>query len=312
MAGLTPQALEVLKNHHGVATQRMLHAAGVGRDARRRLLGSGVLAPASAGVYRIVSSPETLESRCAALSLAYPRGFVTGPTAGKLLRMRRMPRVDEIHFAVPHGSNIGPRDGVVLRQTTSILLSDVQTRRRDGIVVASAPRLAFDLGADLSVADLVAVIERLLRDKWCSYAAMLITARRLIHPNRAGSVTAAVALEAIGARTPAGSHPEVALGDALRSRAVPVEQRLNRLRLPNGRAIRIDLAVPSLRWAVEIDVRPDHLLLDGTTRYCARRRQCQLIDWQIERVTRLDLTDLDGVADELAVLYQARLRAFAA
>ncbi len=219
-----------------------------------------------------------------------------------------MPRTDLIHLSVAHGSNIGPLDGVVLRQTTNIAPADVQ-RRHDGITMASAPRLAFDLGADLNSTDHASVVEQLLQERACTYSTMLITARRLLHPNRPGSVTVAATLESRGRRAPAESHPEVALGEVLRARGVPVEPQHSALRLTNGTRIRIDLAVPSIRWAVEIDVHPDHLLLEGTSRDKARDRQCHLVGWEVERVTALDLTDLDGIADELLELYRARCRA---
>ena len=72
--------------------------------------------------------------------------------------------------------------------------------------------------------------------------------------------------------------------------------------LPNGSVIRIDLAVPAIRWAVEIDVHPDHLLLQGTTKDKRRDRQCHLIGWQVERVTEIDLLDLASIVDELVAL----------
>ncbi|CAB5024207.1 unannotated protein [freshwater metagenome] len=69
--------------------------------------------------------------------------------------------------------------------------------------------------------------------------------------------------------------------------------------------------MPTVRWGVEIDIHPDHLLLDGTTRDKRRDRQCHLIGWQIERVTELDLLDLEAICDELAQLYHVRCRAAA-
>ena len=81
--------------------------------------------------------------------------------------------------------------------------------------------------------------------------------------------------------------------------------------LPNGSRIRIDLAVPDVRWAIEIDVHPDHILLEGTTRDKRRDRQCHLIGWQIERVTEVDLIDLPALVDELVVLYRTRVDAAA-
>jgi hypothetical protein len=84
---------------------------------------------------------------------------------------------------------------------------------------------------------------------------------------------------------------------------VPVVAQEVWLNLPNGRQIRIDLSIPELRWGVEVDVRPDHLGIGGTTSDKRRDRQCHLIGWQIERVTAVDLIDLDATARELWMLY---------
>lgn len=306
MAGLTPQALEVMKSHHGVATRTMMRAAGVGVDAQRRLVARGVLIEVGDRVVQIASSPDSLEARCTALCLSFPSSFITGPTAGRLLGLRRMPAAEPVHLGVRHGSNIGPLDGVVLRQSTNLHPSDIQQRRSDGIALASAPRLAFDLGADLGALDHASVVEQLLYEKRCTFATIVHTARRLIHPNRPGSVVVAQTLENRGQRAPAESHPEVVLGEALRARGVPVQPQTTWLALPNGSRIRIDLSVAAIRWAIEIDVHPDHLFLEGTTKDKARDRQCHLLGWQVERVTALDLTDLPGTADELKLLYLAR------
>ena len=83
--------------------------------------------------------------------------------------------------------------------------------------------------------------------------------------------------------------------------------QLSSLVLPNGAKIRIDLAVPAARWAIEIDVHPDHFLLEGTTRDKRRDRQCHLIGWQVERVTEIDFLDLPSLVDELVALYLVRV-----
>ncbi len=310
MSELTPQALSILRNQHGHATAAQLDRAGVHRRTRLRLIENQLLTPVYKSVVRIGSAPETLESRCAALCLGHPSGFITGPTGGKLLGLRRVPRAEPIYFAVPHGVHLDPWPNVTLHQTTSIKPSDVR-RRRDGITTASPSRLAFDLAAILSVGDHSSVIEQLLRDGHCSMAELAAVARRLCHPRRPGSLRFMRSLVERGDRPAAESHPEVVLGDALRARHVPVVPQVSSLVLPNGKKIRIDLAVPDIRWGIEIDVHPDHLLLDGTTRDKRRDRQCHLIGWQVERVTEFDLLDLPGLVDELVDLYQARISAAA-
>lgn len=67
-----------------------------------------------------------------------------------------------------------------------------------------------------------------------------------------------------------------------------------------------------MKWGVEIDIHPDHLLLDGTSRDKRRDRDCHRVGWQVERVTELDLIDLAGICDDLAELYQTRVQLLAA
>lgn len=310
MSDLTPQAMSILRGQHGHATAAQLDAAGVRRRARLRLIDNQLLVPVYKSVVRIGSAPETLESRCAGVCLGHPCGFVTGFAGGKLLGLRRIPRAEPIHFAVPHGVHLDPWPNVTLRQTTSIKPSDVR-QRRDGIRTASPSRLAFDLAAMLTVDDHASIVEQVLRDGHCSMAELAAVARRLCHPRRPGSLRFMRSLLERGDRPAAESHPEVLLGDALRARHVPVVPQVSNLVLPSGGRIRIDLAVPDVRWAIEIDVHPDHLLLEGTTRDKRRDRQCHLIGWQVERVTEVDFLDLSGLVDELVALYQARVAAAA-
>jgi hypothetical protein len=309
MIDLTDAAFAILRRQLGHATVRQLADAGVGRNARRRLVDGGAMVAAHKSVLRISSAPLTFEARCVALCLAHPVGFITGPTGGRLTGLRRMPTADDIYFSVPHGIHLSD-DGVVLRQTTKIGAVDV-VRLNNGIIVASGQRLAFDLARDLSAVDLASVIEQLIQRKRCTMGGLGATARRLCHPTRPGSMQFARTLIGRGDRPASESHPELVLGDALRARGVPVQPQFRDLVLPNDSKVRIDLAVPAVRWGIEIDVPPDHLLLDGTTKDKRRDRQCHRIGWQIERVTEIDLLDLDGLLDELVALYLVRSAAAA-
>jgi hypothetical protein len=310
MTDLTAAAMATFRQHHGHATARMLTEAGVGRTRRRRLLEEQVLDIVHHAVYRLTSTPDSLEARCAALCLAHPQGFITGPTAGRLLGLRRMGRADQIHFSVPHGSNIGPIEGVVLRQTTVIEPWHV-VHRSDGINIASPPRLAFDLAADLTADDHASVIEQVLHDRHCAVASLHRIGRRLARPGRPGSILFMTTLGRRLAGAPLESHPEVVLARALQERGIPIVAQVPNLQLPSGRRIRLDLAVPSIRWGIEIDIHPDHFLVEGGTRDRQRDRECHRIGWQIERVTAFDLVDLDGICEELVALYHARCRAVA-
>jgi len=177
------------------------------------------------------------------------------------------------------------------------------------MVVASWPRLAFDLSADLSRLDLVSVIDQMVHERRTDMSELMETAALLCARGRAGSSRFARVLAERGGRAALESHPEVRVFDGLVRRGVPVVAQVRHLELPDGGRIRIDMAVEPIRWAVEVDVHPAHVELAGTTRDKRRDRQLHLIDWQVERVTPLDLLDIRRVLDELTSLYHARTAA---
>jgi len=309
MLDLTPDTLAVFRRQHGMATPGQLGSAGMGRRARSIAVGLGVFEALYHGrVLHLASAPLTLEARCAALSLAYPTGGITGPTAGRLRAVRRMPPTTDLHYLVPHGSHIGPFDGVVLHQTTVLPASHLH-RRTDGITIVTDARLAFDLASFLEPLDHRSALEH-LRKKGTTLTQLRRIARELVHQARPGSPRFVATLLSLGG-PPAESHPEVVIADGLRRRGVAVEAQVRPMLNVGPVRFRVDLAMPSVRWGVEIDIHPDHLLLDGTTKDKRRDRKCHLVDWQIERVTEIDLIDVEGLCDELATLYEARRWALA-
>ena len=300
-------SLEVLAHfraHHGMATHAALTTAGLSRRQRHAAVQAGVLEQVYERVVHLASTPLTLEARCAALSMAYPRGFVTGPAGGRLMGLRRMPRDANDSYCVPHGAHVGPFPGVDLRQSTKIPASHVVVRG-DGIRIASGARLAFDLAADLTDVDHRSVVEQLLNDGKCTMTTLAAIGNTLAHPARPGSLRFMTAVLSRSGR-PADSHPEVLIAGGLRRRGVPVVTQVQPVLLPGGSRITLDMAVPAVRWGVEVDVHPDHLFLPGSSRDKRRDRRCHQVGWQVERVTELDLIDIDAICDELAQLYRTR------
>lgn len=303
MHNLTPEVLAVFHRQHGMASNAQLSAAGLSRRARLAAIDAGIFEPRYQRVVHLMSTPETLSSRCAAVCLAYPIGAITGPTLGTLGSTRRMPHDPRLHFAVPHGSHIGPFDDVVLHQTTRLPKQHL-VRRKDGITTVTNARLAFDLASVLQPLDHRSAVAD-LRKRGLTLTQLRQIAKELVHPARPGSARFVDTLLSLEARSEE-SHGEIRVADGLRRRGVPVEPQVRPHLVVGSVRVRLDLAVPDVRWGVEVDLHPDHLLLDGTTRDKRRDRRCHLIDWQIERVTEIDLIDLEGLCDELALLYHTR------
>ncbi|MBK9973047.1 MAG: hypothetical protein IPP16_20955 [Acidimicrobiaceae bacterium] len=169
----------------------------------------------------------------------------------------------------------------------------------------SGARLAFDLAADLTDVDHRSVVEQLLNDGKCTMTTLAAIGNTLAHPARPGSLRFMTTVLSRSGR-PADSHPEVLIAGGLRRRGVPVVTQVQPVLLPGGSRITLDMAVPAVRWGVEVDVHPDHLFLPGSSRDKRRDRRCHQVGWQVERVTELDLIDIDAICDELAQLYRTR------
>ncbi len=310
MPTFSAETLATMQRQMGHITSKQLAAGGIGKTARERLVDQGILHHPFKTVYRAAVKRPTFEQRLIALSLAHPAGFITGPTAGGYLGLRRMPRASRIHLCLPHPIHIDEPDGVLLRQSTRIGPLDVRTLE-NGMRVPSWARLLFDLAADLNKTNLTSVIDQVIRAGDTSMGELGAISTRLYHPTRRGSELFQQTLIERGSRKPVDSHPELIVMNGLLARGIPVEPQ-DELRLPNGKRIRIDLAVPAVRWAVEVDVHPEHEQRCGIVSDKQRDRQLHLIDWQVDRVTEEDLLDPKAILDELAALYRKRVAVVAA
>jgi hypothetical protein len=309
MNDLTPAALQWLADHHGVITSAVLRSSRVGRSTTDRLVRAAVLRGVFKGVYVLTASKPTIEQRCVLLSAAHPSGFVTGPTAGVIYELRRMPRTSALHYACRHGLHLPAQVGAIFRQTRALASSD-RWLRPDGIAVARPTRLGFDLAADLPPLDHLSVLQQLLERGLVTMSELVATGQRLCHPARPGSRRFIESLNRLDGVTPADSHPEVVLAEALRQRAVPIEQQARVLRGSDAGLVHVDLAVPAIKWGIELDIHPEHRSIEGHGGDARRYRGLHLVEWQIEPVSEADMENVAAIADELTALYHARRRQF--
>lgn len=309
MADLSPQSMRIAASQHGLLTLAQLTECGVSRHTVRRLERSGLLVADHKSVRRLLSAPRTLEQRCAALSLAHPAAFVTGPTAGTLIRLRKMPRHSPITMSSRHPLHV-EHLGVRFRRSTKVDARD-RHRRSDGISIATPARLAFDLAAWLNDRDHRSIVDQLIHEHGVTTMELAATGQRLCHPGRRGSRRFIESISTV-TNTPTESDAELTLATALLERNVPIETNVQWLHFPNGRRARLDLAVPAIRWGIEVDVHPSHLGIIGSSSDKQRDRQSRQLGWVIDRVTALDMIDLDATADELATLYRLRCQEVAA
>lgn len=304
MALFTAALADYCSTHLGVVNDEELAVLGVTPTRRRALVESEILVPVHRGVYRLRSTPITLEGRSRAACVASPDVVITGRAAGKLWGLRRMGHVDMIEARAPYLSHTFADERILLRRCPPLPAADV-VLRDDGIRVVSPPRLAFDLAADLSDIDFESVVEQILDRRYCTMATLLDTGRRLFHPSRPGSYRFDCVIAARPAwLKPVDSHHELVLYDALRRAGVAGMTRQHRLELPGGWPIHADIAIPALRWAIPIDHVTSHGGRVDAQRDKQNDRQARMIRWQVDRVTDGDIDELlDQTIGELPAIY---------
>ncbi len=284
MARLNPGAHALLARQHGVASTQQLLDSGMSQRQLRRLQHHGALELVLRGAYRTPSAPITELSQCAAVCAARPDVAIAGPTAGRLWGFRRLPPDRRIHVIAPRASNPAIARWVVPYRTDARHDHDL-VERDDGIRVTSRTRTAFDLARWLGPDDLLSVIEQAAHDGRMGDDEFLAVAADWISPRRPW---AREFLQALDRRLPGGpaeSHPEVRVAGALGRAGVRGLVRQHCIQLPGHGDVRFDLAVPELRWAIEVDLHPRHRETMGIASDTRRDRAASAIGWSTSRIT---------------------------
>lgn len=284
MATFPPAVLAHFARRHGIAAHHELLAAGLTRHGIHALCRVGNLIPVVKGVYRIPAVPFDHAARCAAVCAAHPDVVVSGPAAGRLWKFRRLPSDQRIHVIAPPRSHPAIESWVVPYRTRAIRQQDL-VQRSDGIVVTSRARTALDLSRHLSSdLDLLSVIEQAMRDGEVSDAAMRAVAVDYLSPRRPWLTRFLLMLDGRLHGGAAESHHEVRLGDALAAARLKGLERQLRIDLPGYGPARFDLAVPRLRWAIEVDVFPTHAETAGRRSDRLRDEAAASVGWDVTRV----------------------------
>ncbi len=301
MAHLTAAAHRHFARHHGIASVDQLIDCGLTFDRIQRIRQDGGLDLVLPGAYRTPSAPLDELARCAAVSIAHPEVAIAGPTAGRLWGFRRLPDDRRVHVLAPPRSHPTRTPWVVPYRTAAVHDHDI-VERSDGIRLTSRARTAFDLARFVAPLDLRSIIEQAMRDGPHTEADMYETAVDWLSPRRPWAREFLEQLERRVRGGAAESHPELLLGEALEAAGVSGLVRQHPIRLPGYGSARFDLAIPKLKWAIEIDVHPTHRESRGIRSDAARDDAAVAIGWFVSRVVdtgfgpRLPATVSDLVA----------------
>ena len=286
MSYLPSAVHRMFARQHGVASLDQLLGAGLSTRQIENHVANGALISAIRGAYRSPSVPDTELLRCAEISLARPDVVVGGPTAGRLHGFRRLPPDRRVHVTAPCGANPSTVAPWIRVFHTAAVRPDDVVRRADGIRVFSRSRTAMDLARFLGWSDLRSVVEQAMHDGDHSAIEMIATGADWTNRRRwVRSYLSSILVRIDG--PPAESHGELLVGELLRRAGVVGLQRQVPL-VAGGRRMRFDLAVPELRWAVEVDLFPTHAETIGADDDRRRDRAAESAGWTVRRVTRSD------------------------
>jgi hypothetical protein len=307
MATLSSSLSQSISQRHGIVTDAQLAADGVERHSRRRLVTAGLLVAVHQGVYRVATSPDTFESRCAAACAADPTAVISAVAGARLWEFRHVFRTERPTVLVAH-DRTPITHGVLLRRTNRLGQDEI-VERGDGIRIASPPRVWFDCARDVDDAHFERLTEWVL-DRHATVPTLWRQARMLTQRGRPGLARVnRVMSQRSDWQRPAGSGLELQVLDALERRGVGPLVRQFPLHLRTGSVIHPDGADPEIKWAVEVDHVTWHGGRFDAQRDKGRDRNARRIGWQVERVTDQELAeDFDGAIDELVDLWHLRRR----
>ena len=223
--------------------------------------------------------------------------MLSGPSAGRIYGLRRC-TADDVHLLARNAVTL---DGVVAHRTTLLRPTDVTTV--GAFRLLRPARLICDLAVYLSDDDLDSVIEQMLERRIASMAVIRAVANEFKAPGRNGTKRLRRVLNGREDWTrPAESDLERRLARALAGRGLDIVAQLD-VELDGGRHVRLDLAVPAVRLAVEVDHATWHAGRLDVERDKRRDRQLARLGWTVVRVTDRDIQSrLPETVDEIMMI----------
>lgn len=305
MAHLTAAAHRHFATHHGIASVDQLIACGLTFDRIQRIRQDGGLDLVLPGAYRTPSAPFGELARSTAVSIAHPEVAIAGPTAGRLWGFRRLPDDHRIHVLAPPRSHPTRTSWVIPYRTSALHDHDI-VERGDGIRVTSRARTAFDLARFVDPLDLRSIIEQAMHDGRHTETEMREVALDWLSPRRPWARCFVEQLERRVDGGAAESHHELLLGEALEAAGISGLIRQHAMVLPGYGAARFDLAVPILKWAIEVDVHPTHAESRGIRSDARRDDAARSLGWTVSRVHEAGFgASLPATVDELLGVYRS-------
>lgn len=241
----------ITRLQYALITRAQALAAGLTDGQIEVRLRNGVWIEIRPSVYAIAGAPQSWHQMLLASVLAHGcQSWASHATANHLWALKGFDQPEELELIAHLGTQIR-LDGVRGRRSGSLFDSDLTVRH--GIPTVSAERALIDVSSRLTENRLGRILDDALRRRIIDLEEFRRCAQRLLPaPGRSMSRVHAVLGARIPGYDPGDSDLETRALRALTAAGLPPPKQQHRMLL-RGRRVRIDLAYPDLKIAIELD-----------------------------------------------------------
>lgn len=280
----------IADRQYAVITTGQLLTAGLSRRQIDRRVAAGVLAPVHRGVYRLGGAPQSWHQAVMAACLA-SSGVASHRSAAALWGFRGCePGVVEVTVPGRRSSDLA---GVLCHTSEKLEMSD--TTERAGLPVTTPARTLLDLGAVVRRHAVERALEGAIHRELVTPAELRATLHRAGARGRDGT---GVLRDLLRDRSPDQAATESPLEDdlvrLLRRANLPEPVRQHVVRLPGGRTVRLDLAYPDRKVAIEAQGFVWHAGRADLQRDCDRQNLLRTLGWKVLVFTSHDVRQRPG------------------
>ena len=293
MASLSPSALRLIAQRHGVVTSQQLISFGLSDTQIGHLVDTGQLFRERHSVFRHAAAPRTHAQRLALACAASVWVAISHQSAGKVSGLRRLGRDQRIHATIPGRAHLRI-PGVVIHRSHLILPTDI-VERDDGIRLTSIERTIFDLASVLSDHALESIIEQAVHDDLCAVSSLRVAGSALCRQGRNGSERFRRVLDSRPEWwTAVDTDLELRLEQAIIVAGLPRPVRQFEITLPDGSDIHPDFYWPDPPTALEVDHSSWH----------GGREQQTYDKWRDRQLTRIGVRPMRVSEDDIRLRLQ--------
>lgn len=268
----------------GVIGRRQLLASGLSRSAITRLTSSEAIVLHARGVFLVRGAPLTYLARLW-IAVLGTDGIVGYGTAAHLWGCVDRPAA--IDIMIREGRRLEAPPGVRLHRT---LLANTPVGFRHGLPVAHRSWALLDHLGELTFDEALRLADRALQRNWLQRTAF--ERRVLTHPYRHGNSSLRRLHEHTSDRAAAKS--ERLLHDILRRAGITGWQANYAVWQAGELVAVLDVALPELRVAIEVDGMAYHVDVDRFQRDRTRQNALVALGWTVVRFTWADLRERPG------------------